>query len=142
MIVVAMLTIVALPLSASTPAATALVFSTPVLLAIVARVQHLGWLRTVAFLVFVVLAIAMVLPWLPLQIIAVAVLFVGPAVGVAAVGPPLRNIDLVATGIFLGCGAIAVVTGFVTANMAASPLLVVGIGTIGVLGAYRRLGHA
>lgn len=139
MAIVGMLAIIALPLSASTPAAAALVFATPVLLAIVARVQGLGWLRTVAFLLFVVLALAMVLPWLPLSVIAVAVLFLGPAVAVVAVGAPLRDLDLGASGIFLGCGVIAVTAGFMTANLTGSPLLVIAVGTIGVFGVYRRL---
>lgn len=128
-----MAAIVALPMSLAAPRSVAvLVFATPLLLAMIARMRDLPWLLGVAFLLLVLLGMAMFVPLLPLSILAAIVLFAGPAVAVIAVGVPLRTIDVVAAAAFLASATIAVIAGFATVNLAGSALLILGIGLIGL----------
>lgn len=105
--------IIALPLSVSAPGVSVLlVFSVPLMLAVVGRLRSQPALVGSAVVVLLMVGAAVLLQVDALSLLAVVVLFAGPILAVILVGTLLRERDQVAAGAFLLGGTIAVVAGF------------------------------
>lgn len=104
--------IVALPLSVSAPGAALLVFSVPLLLAVMGRLRAQPMLVAGAVVVMILVSSVVLLRIEALGLLAVIVLFAGPILAVILVGTLLRELDQVAAAAFLLGGTIAVVAGF------------------------------
>lgn len=135
-----MAAIIALPMSALAPAALpVLVFATPALLFVAAAVYGRSWLRPVAVGLAVALVVTLVAGILP--IVPTAVVFLGPIAAVVLVGTPLREVDVVAAGSFLGAATVTVIGGFATRGMTGSVALVVLVAVAGLALVAARLGR-
>ena len=138
--------IIALPLSASAAPqfAAALVFATPLLLLTLGRLNGQRWLSRIGAVLTALLVVVVVagvaganLPGG--QFFAVAVLFAGPVVAAVGVGVALRDRDLAASAAFLLSATIAVMFGFIGANLPWAGGIVIGIVVAGWLLVKRRL---
>lgn len=139
-----MAAIVALPLTATAGGlARLLVFATPIVVALNGLLRQrrvlvqVGVGVTLALLVLLALAFAGVDAG-PFGLLAPAVLLVGPVVAVAAVGLPLREVDVGAAAGFLLAGTIAVIAGFAAAATPGATTLILGVAAVGLtVVAYR-----
>ena len=147
-----MASIAALPLTASLgPGIAALmVFALPLTLALVGRLRGAPRMIGVALVLLVVLAGAVGTGLLAATtgvggsaadlagIIVFVVTVAAPIIAIVVVGVPLRAVDTVAAGGYLGAGTIAVIAGMGTAGTAGSVPLVLGLSLVGVtVVAYR-----
>ncbi|MCC5949782.1 MAG: hypothetical protein JJT89_15120 [Nitriliruptoraceae bacterium] len=132
---------IALPMTAIAPrAAIVLVFSLPLLLAVIARGTGRNGLMIGAF----VLLLALSLTFLDVPgtaLIATIVVLIGPIVAVILVGAPLRQVDVIAAAGFLGAGTIAIIAGFAAAELDGAAALVVGVGLAGIAVVLYRIGR-
>lgn len=136
-------TIVALPMSAVAPATLGvLVFSLPLLLAVLARGTGRNGLMIAAFVLLLVLAAAVFPTGIPgVDVIATVTVLVGPIIAVVLVGAPLRQHDVPAAAGFLGAGTIAIIGGFAASGTQGAAGLVVGLALIGIVIVIARLGR-
>jgi hypothetical protein len=126
--------VIVLPLSAVAPVAVLpLVFSLPLLLAVVARMRGLNWLRNTAIVLLILVGLALVPGYDVLNVVPAAVVLIGPIVAVVLVGAPLRDVDVAAAAGFLISGTIAVIAGFATRGVPGSAWLVVGVAALGLV---------
>lgn len=141
--------VVVLPLSAVAPAAVVpLVFSLPLLLAVVARMRAMPWLLNVAFVLLALTALGVAPVAGVLNVVPAAVILIGPIVAVVVVGAPLREVDVIAAAGFLLSGTVAVIGGFAAGGLPGAGWLVAGVSLVGLavvgarLGARRRTGDS
>jgi hypothetical protein len=132
--------VIVLPLSAVAPAAVVpLVFSLPLLLAVVARMRAMPWLLNAAFLLLVLTALGVAPVLGVLNVVPAAVILVGPIVAVVVVGAPLREVDVIAAAGFLLSGTVAVIGGFAAGGIPGAGWLVAGVALVGLAVVSARL---
>jgi len=134
--------VIVLPLSAVTPVAVVpLVFSLPLLLAVVARMRAMPWLLNTALVLLVLTALGVAPVLGVLNVVPAAVILIGPIVAVVVVGAPLREVDVPAAAGFLLSGTIAVIGGFAAGGVPGAGWLVGGVAVAGLAVVGARL-HA
>ena len=151
-----MASIAALPLTATLgPGIAALmVFALPLTLALVGKLRDAPRMIGVALVLLLVLAGAVGTGLLAATtgvsgsaadlagIIVFVVTLAAPIIAIVVVGVPLRGVDTIAAGGFLGTGTIAVIAGMGTAGTAGSVPLVLGLSLVGVTVVAYRLARA
>lgn len=135
-------TMLALPATRIAPqVALVLVFSLPLLLAVIARGTGRNGMMIAAFVLLLVVATAVFLQVPGAPLLATITVLVGPIVAVILVGAPLRQHDVVAAGGFLGAGTIAIIAGFAAADLDGALALIVGVGLVGIAIVIARIGR-
>lgn len=125
-----MLTVVAMPLAGRVPFGAFLVFALPVVLFAVGRATDEVWPTRAAVAAFLLAAAAIAFGF---GFLGVALLLAGPIVSVVLVGRLLRELDLVAAGAFFLTGSIVLIAGFAGAELEATPVVIGGAATLGLL---------
>lgn len=120
--------IIAMPMSAAAPATlSVLVFCLPVMLGVIARMRRSTPLLRIAFVLLLLVALALIPGFGVLGVVAAGVVVLGPVVAVVAVGAPLRDVDVPAAAAFLLGGTIAVIVGFAASGLAGAAPVVVAV---------------
>jgi hypothetical protein len=125
-----MLSIVAMTLFFRIPFGALLVFSLPLMLLAVGRAADEIWPTRAAVAAFILAAATVSFN---LGFLLVTMLLAGPIVSVVLVGRLLRELDLVAAGAFFLTGSIVLIAGFAGAELEATPVVIGGAATLGLL---------